>query len=464
LDGLIKRLALHVPALKRMYAELERLRDERLALVKQLTEALKAERESREAEHDAHLKETRRLLTENASTVARLVDQETKGQALGGEVHRLQIENEIHLDAIRSLSAEQSAMRMRLLRRQSADGPTSNGSVPPVEVGSVKDVGRYFSAPLVDLGATDARYAGVLCPEPELNRPKLGVSEVLLSGAEGYYRKFKNFKYVFGLIQAQLDRLTFAPQGIAVDFGSGFGNTVIPLLENFPDLHIIATDISPDLLAILLREAERRGVGERCVAVALDAQNDYFVEGFADAAFGGAVLHHLVEPERLLKTVVRVLKPGRHAIFLEPFEDGHSVLRLAYEEILRLAVTKEETGAVFDFLRGLVLDIAVRAHRRNYAGFAERWLELDDKWLFTRTYFEEIRFLIGAADVRIWPFNSPHQPFSHHTRQTLKDYAELQPEDLPNWAWDVLRRYDDDAFSPAMRDDLVIEGAVVITK
>ncbi len=425
-----------------MYTELERASDVRLAFVWQLTEV-----------YDAH-----------AATLARLEDQETTEQALTAEVHRLQIENEIHLDAIRSLSAEHSAMRMRLLRHQSGDGRCGSGSAPPLEVGSVKDVSRYFSVPLVDLGSADPRYAGVLCPEPEVNRPKVGVSDVLLSGAEDYYRKFQNFKYVFGLIQAQLDRLTFSPAGIAVDFGSGFGNTVIPLLENFPDLHIIATDISPDLLAILLREAQRRGVGDRCVAVALDAQNDYFVEGFADAAFGGAVLHHLIEPERLLKTVVRVLKPQRHAIFLEPFEDGHSVLRLAYEEILQLAAAKKESGAVFDFLRGLALDIAVRAHQRNYSGFAERWLELDDKWLFTRTYFEEIRFLIGAADVRIWPFNSPHQPFSHHTRQMLKDYAELQPEDLPDWAWDVLRRYDDDAFSPAMRNDLVIEGAVVITR
>ena len=132
-------------------------------------------------------------------------------------------------------------------------------------------------------------------------------------------------------MQSELEALGIEPSGIAVDFGSGFGNTVIPLLENYRDLSIVATDISPDLLAILLREAGKRGIRDRCAAVSLDAQRDYFAEGFADIVFGGAVLHHLAEPEALLTTVMRVLKPGGHAIFFEPFENGHSVLRLAYE-------------------------------------------------------------------------------------------------------------------------------------
>jgi hypothetical protein len=60
--------------------------------------------------------------------------------------------------------------------------------------------------------------------------------------------------------------------------------------------------------------------------------------------------------------------------------------------------------------------------------------------------------------------NVPHHPFAHPTRQVLKDYARLLPEAPLNWTWDVLRRYDDDAISASMRNDLVFEGAVVITK
>ncbi len=252
---------------------------------------------------------------------------------------------------------------------------------------------------------------------------------------------------------------------MAVDFGSGSGNTVIPLLENFPDLAIIATDISPDLLAILLREVTKRGARDRCAAVAFDAQNDYLQEGIAEIVFGGAVLHHLVEPEALLRTTMKVLKPGGHAIFFEPFEDGHSVLRLAYEEILGRAAEKRETAPGFDFLRALATDIAVRSHRRGYPGFSDKWIHLDDKWLFTHAYFDEVCDLVGASKVQVRPINAPDSPFTAQTRSAFEHYAGLEPDQaIPKWAWEILRRYDEDAFSHDMRKDLVIEGAVVITK
>jgi SAM-dependent methyltransferase len=382
------------------------------------------------------------------------------------EIRRLRLENASQLAAIREVTAERDALRSELAQAQGAI--RSKTAASPVRAGPAlgqQEVARYFTVPLKDLGSIEAKYAGVLSPEPEVSQPKVGVSETLLSGAEEYFNKFENFSYVFNLLKAELDALAVTPCGIAVDFGSGFGNTVIPLLENFPDLSIIATDISPDLLAILLREASKRGLRDRCAAIAFDAQRDYTIEGFADIVFGGAVLHHLIEPEALLKIVIKVLKPGGHAIFFEPFENGHAVLRLAYEEILSRAAEKGETGRGFEFLQRLVTDIAVRTHRQNYPGFSQQWYQLDDKWLFTHTYFDQMRRLVGAADVRIRPFNAPTQPFTAQARSTLVNYGGLGvPDALPPWAWDVLRRYDEDLFSPEMRNDLVIEGAVVITK
>jgi SAM-dependent methyltransferase len=385
---------------------------------------------------------------------------------LYSDVQRLRQENASHLATIRAVTADRDALRSKLIQARGENrSKTAAFQVCGGRTLGAQEVARYFTVQLADLGSSEPQYAGVLCPQPELNQPKVGVSETLLSGAEAYFKKFENFSYIFNLLKAELDALALTPSGIAVDFGSGFGNTVIPLLENFPDLSIIATDISPDLLAILLREAGKRGLRDRCSAVAFDAQRDYLIEGFADIVFGGAILHHLIEPEALLKVVIKVLKPGGHAIFFEPFENGHAVLRLAYEEILRRAAEKGEASPGFDFLQRLVKDIAVRTHRRNYPGFSEQWCRLDDKWLFTGTYFDRMRQLIGAADVRIRPFNATSQPFTAQTSSTLVNYGGLRvPDALPTWAWDVLRRYDEDAFSPEMRNDLVIEGAVVITK
>lgn len=425
----VKSLALHIPILKRVYAELGALRADRASLAANC-QALQNENETVRSDNS-------RL----AGDVAGLLDVLSQREA---EVRRLKANG--------SAAANQ------------ANGSAALSEAGPQRLG-MDELKRYFSAPLADLGSTDLKYAGVLCPEPELNLPKIGVTETLLSGAEDYFKKFENFSYIFGLLKGELDALGVEPRGIAIDFGSGFGNTVIPLLENYRELSIVATDISPDLLAILLREARKRGIGDRCAAVALDAQRDYFAEGFADIVFGGAVLHHLAEPDALLKTVVRILKPGGHAIFFEPFENGHAVLRLAFEEILERAKAEQAAGPGFDFLAGLVKDIAVRSHRRAYPGFSEAWFNLDDKWLFTHSYFDRMRHLTGASELRIRPFNNPVQPFTRHTRNSLANYAGLTvPDSLPGWAWEVLRRFDEDAFSADMRNDLVIEGAVVLTK
>lgn len=416
----VKSLALQVPILKRIHAELG---------------VLRADRQSLQCHNAAIQSENERLTGEIAGLRGLLSQREAE---------------------VRRLKANGSARQ--------TNGDVALSGAAPQRLGA-EELKRYFSAPLANLGSADPKYAGVLCPEPEVSLPKIGVTETLLSGAEDYFKKFENFGYIFGLLKAELDALGVEPRGIAVDFGSGFGNTVIPLLENYRDLSIVATDISPDLLAILLREATKRGIGERCAAVALDAQRDYFAEGFADIVFGGAVLHHLAEPDALLKTVVRVLKPGGHAIFFEPFENGHAVLRLAYEEILGRAKAEQVTGPGFDFLAALAKDIAVRSHRRAYPGFSDAWFNLDDKWLFTHSYFDRMRHLTGASDLRIRPFNSRLQPFTTHTRNSLVNYAGLSaPECLPDWAWAVLRRLDEDAFSADMRNDLVIEGAVVLTK
>ena len=423
----VKSLALHIPILKRIHAELGALRADRASLA--------ADCQALQDENEAVRSDNSKLAGEVAGLLGILSQREAE---------------------VRRLKANGSASH--------ANGSAALSQAGPQRLGT-EELKRYFSVPLADLGSTDPKYASVLCPQPELNLPKIGVTETLLSGAEDYFKKFENFSYIFGLLKGELDALGVEPRGIAVDFGSGFGNTVIPLLENYRDLSIVATDISPDLLAILLREVGKRGIGDRCAAVALDAQRDYFAEGFADIVFGGAVLHHLAEPDTLLKTVVRILKPGGHAIFFEPFENGHSVLRLAYEEILERAKVEQAAGAGFDFLAALAKDIAVRSQRRAYPGFSEAWFNLDDKWLFTHSYFERMRHLTGASDLRIRPFNNRLQPFSKHTSNSLRNYAGLAvPDALPDWAWEVLRRFDEDAFSADMRNDLVIEGAVVLTK
>lgn len=321
-----------------------------------------------------------------------------------------------------------------------------------------------FTEPLVDLGEENPKYKGIQCPKSEVSLPKIGVTETLLSGAEEYFQKHKHYSYIYHLLKTEFDLLQYSPQGLAIDFGSGFGNSVIPLLEHHTNLKIIATDISPDLLAILDREANKKGFQDRCAVVAMDAQRDYFKSEIADAVFGCAVLHHMAEPEKVFRTALKVLKPGGYAIFFEPFELGNAVLRLAYLEILETAKRLGESGPAFDFLAGINMDIYVRSHRQRLPGWEEKWYSLDDKYLFTVDSLKAICSEMGCSNLQIRSLHDSQSPFTKHTSMILTSYAALSPDHLPKWAWDILYRYDNEHFSPELKKELIIEGAIVFRK
>ena len=95
------------------------------------------------------------------------------------------------------------------------------------------------------------------------------------------------------------------------------------------------------------------------------------------------------------------------------------------------AKAEQAAGPGFDFLAGLVKDIAVRSHRRAYPGFSEAWFNLDDKWLFTHSYFDRMRHLTGASELRIRPFNNRLGPFTKHTRNCLVELCRIDGAGFP---------------------------------
>ena len=86
--------------------------------------------------------------------------------------------------------------------------------------------------------------------------------------AGNYAAKYGNTAYFRRLIVRAL-ALSGAQIGRApriLDIGTGAGdNSVFPCLDLFENAEIIATDLSPDLLALLRREVDRRCVAEFCV-------------------------------------------------------------------------------------------------------------------------------------------------------------------------------------------------------
>jgi SAM-dependent methyltransferase len=335
-----------------------------------------------------------------------------------------------------------------------------------------------YSVPLISTGNS-----GVLIPEPEISKPKLGVSDTFLVYAKEYFKKYKNYDYLYLLISETFKRLNYTPSGLVVDFGSGFGNSVIPMLENY-DVSVVAIDISKDLLEILNDEARQRGYQDRCASVCQDAQNFYFKPNSADLVVGCAVLHHMINPMLTIKSACQVLKPGGKAIFFEPFELGHQVLRIAYLRILKEANERNCLTSVdsifsrmglpfglksrshskgFDYLRALNVDIDVRTHRNKHPTDGKHWEKIDDKWLFCSKHFEKIASEVGCT-IEVLPLHDNKKQFTRQTRNALEAYGGMKcPDALPNWAWKILGEYDEDYFSPEGLLDLPIEACVVIT-
>ena len=101
--------------------------------------------------------------------------------------------------------------------------------------------------------------------------------------------------------------------------------------------------------------------------------------------------------------------------------------------------------------------------RRGCDKSAPIFREIDDKWLFTRSYIEGRARTAGFDDVLIYPIHDVVRPFSHQTEVNLSLTPGAAPASMPAWAWEILDRYDR-AFSPELKRDLCIEACIILRK
>ena len=313
------------------------------------------------------------------------------------------------------------------------------------------NAGEVFAESLVDLGTQNPAFAGIHTPESALGAAKIGVTAQFLERAEEYHRNYLNLDYWrFLLGNAIVAMGGPSDPTTVIDIGSGSGNSVIPLADRFPRADIVATDISPQLLAILRDFLRRRPDSERFALVCVDATAAAFRAGVADLVVGAAILHHILEPARVIASCFQALKPGGWAIFFEPFEAGNTILKLTYQRILAQASAPEKATAAMRFLERMVTDYTIRQRPKSDPIFRD----LDDKWMFTRTYFERIRAEQGWSELITYALNVCAAPLRNQATVQLKLGLQATPDALPAWAWAVI-----DETDAGMSDDLKQEWA-----
>ena len=342
---------------------------------------------------------------------------------------------------------------------------------------------------LKDLGEVDPAWAGILSPMYDETLVTRYIHDQFLKEAEVYLGKYQSTAYWKGLLQTSQSRFSLAAaEDLRIlDLGSGGGNTVFPLLELYPRSQIVASDLSLPLLKALREHLDEHHRGAPCHVMQLNAEELVFENRQFDLVVGGAVLHHLFSPDKTLAECHRVLKSNGVAVFFEPFELGHQIVALIFERLLerdsgsRKRMAQVLPGPVEKLLARLAGLLPSRREVPPEVGhfFKERHREfqirkgvdksqpvfrrLDDKWLFTRGFFEDCAERCGYREAVIYPLRESTRPFFDHIRALLRLGLGSDESVLPPWAIDVIAEIDEH-FSPEARSELLIEGCVVLKK
>jgi SAM-dependent methyltransferase len=330
----------------------------------------------------------------------------------------------------------------------------------PIRSTSLRNAGldrRHQLVSLADL--LDESYRDIFAPA-ESGLQRSGVSSLFLAEGEQYHEQYFNLEYWSNLLSSAMALL---PSGMpapttVLDVGTGSGNTIFPMLRTFSDAEIVACDVSPQLLRIL-----SRALGEDAARVhllCLDLNQPWFVPDTFDLAIGGAILHHLFEPDRLVAEVFRAVRPGGAVIFFEPFEQGHSILMMFYKEILRLARHQRSVNPqILQLCRAQITNLSMQLGTDKPR---ERYEGIDDKWLFTESYLRSLGREIGASEVIVKPLNSG-KFLEDLVRTHLRLGVDLAPTDAPRWFWDVVQDIQS-CFSDSYLSSVVVEGSIVFLK
>jgi SAM-dependent methyltransferase len=245
-------------------------------------------------------------------------------------------------------------------------------------------------------------------------------------------------------------------------FGCGSGaDAVTPCLRLFRGARILATDRSERELAALGNRLRASSAHDR-VAWRRGEPEDLAVEpGSFDLVTGASILHRLVDPGRALESAARALRPGGHAIFMEPF-DGYGIIRLAFERIRAEADLRRTPlePAVNEALAAFASNVASRTLPDPGQ---PKFALLEQKWLFSREGIAAAARNLGFAEPRFFAHDDHPSLYRETAEVILKTSTGQKALALPDWAWEILDGFDR-ALTPAVKRLLMLEASIVLTK
>jgi ubiquinone/menaquinone biosynthesis C-methylase UbiE len=316
---------------------------------------------------------------------------------------------------------------------------------------------------LVRLSAHVEGYPSEMFVSPDMiGRIGTGITSQFREDSALYDDRYFNADGKIITLRRALELVPFArPEAMSrvLDIGGGSGNATFAMLNMLPDSVIHATDISAEMVSILVNRAAARSVTERVVAFVSDAETLDLPPGTFDLIVGSSMVHHLMGPDRFLDRAIRALDSGGVAIFTEPMKAGHVIVQHLLQEILRRSELHDGIPAdIMQFFADYCFTIdAMCTMERTRLDYSQ----LDDKWMFSRGFFESAARR-NDVEYRFFSVNPPENRF----RDMIERLVWLglgKTWQLPPAARALVAGFD--ALVPSdLSDELAFEACIVFAR
>ena len=121
----------------------------------------------------------------------------------------------------------------------------------------------------------------------------------------------------FAELLSRIAELADHPVRDIVDIGAGTGTGTFALLRQFPEATVTAIDTSPDMLRHLGESARRHGLADRVRPCHADLDTAWPETGPADLIWASSSMHHMADPDRVLRDIHTTLRPGSLLTMIE---------------------------------------------------------------------------------------------------------------------------------------------------
>ncbi|MCC0008780.1 MAG: methyltransferase domain-containing protein [Hyphomicrobiaceae bacterium] len=186
----------------------------------------------------------------------------------------------------------------------------------------------------------------------------IGIGRIDESDVKVAYRRWAPFyDHTFGMVAAQgrrhvVEHINTMPKGRVLEVGVGTG---LSLPDYDPRHEIVGIDLSPDMLDKARERVVEEGLDHVTGLHEMDASNLEFPDATFDIAVAMFVMTVVPEPEKVMRELARVTKPGGQVILVNHFSQEEG-LRGWVER--RMAPFADKIGwrSVFDTDRVMVCE------------------------------------------------------------------------------------------------------------